>query len=68
MYSPRIGLHECGNWDRDPDIPFLEIFVSNFRHFVFAVGDMLCSNSNETPVHTNKNIFKSAGVAHIVFI
>ncbi len=29
--------HECRNWDRDPDIPFLEIFVSNFRHFVFAV-------------------------------
>jgi hypothetical protein len=21
----------------DPDIPFLRIFVSNFRHFVFAV-------------------------------
>ncbi len=29
--------HECGNWDWDPDIPFLGIFVSNFRHFVFAV-------------------------------
>jgi hypothetical protein len=29
--------HECGNWDWDPDIPFLGIFISNFRHFVFAV-------------------------------
>ncbi len=29
--------HECGNWDWGPDIPFLGIFVSNFRHFVFAV-------------------------------
>ncbi len=29
--------HECGNWDWSPDIPFLGIFVSNFRHFVFAV-------------------------------
>jgi hypothetical protein len=29
--------HECGNWDRDPDIPFLGIFVSKFRYFVFAV-------------------------------
>ncbi len=28
---------ECGNWDWGPDIPFLGIFVSNFRHFVFAV-------------------------------
>ncbi len=29
--------HECGNWDWGPDIPFLGIFVSNFRHYVFAV-------------------------------
>ncbi len=29
--------HECGNWDWRPDIPVLGIFVSNFRHFVFAV-------------------------------
>ena len=29
--------HECGNWEQGPDIPFLGIFVSNFRHFVFAV-------------------------------
>ncbi len=29
--------HECGNWDWGPVIPFLGIFVSNFRHFVFAV-------------------------------
>jgi hypothetical protein len=31
--------HECGNWDLDPDIPFLGIFVSKFWYFVFAVGD-----------------------------
>jgi hypothetical protein len=29
--------HKCGNWDGGPDIPFLGIFVSNFRHFVLAV-------------------------------
>ncbi len=29
--------NEGGNWDWGPDIPFLGIFVSNFRHFVFAV-------------------------------
>ncbi len=32
-----LQTHECGNWDWGPDIPFLGIFVSNFRHFVFAV-------------------------------
>ncbi len=26
-----------GIWDWDPDIPFLGIFVSKFRYFVFAV-------------------------------
>ncbi len=33
----RSQTHECGNWDWGPDTPFLGIFVSNFRHFVFAV-------------------------------
>ncbi len=28
---------ECGNWDWDPNIPLLGIFVSKFRYFVFAV-------------------------------
>ncbi len=36
-YIIRSQTHECGNWDLGPDIPFLGIFVSNFRHFVFAV-------------------------------
>jgi hypothetical protein len=36
-YIIRSQTDECGNWDWDPDIPFLGIFVSNFRHFVFAV-------------------------------
>ncbi len=36
-YIIRSQTHECWNWDWDPDIPFLGIFVSNFRHFVFAV-------------------------------
>ncbi len=36
-YIIRSQTHECGNWDWGPDIPFLGIFVSNFRHFVFAV-------------------------------
>ncbi len=36
-YIIRSQTHECGNWDWGPDVPFLGIFVSNFRHFVFAV-------------------------------
>ncbi len=36
-YINRSQTHECGNWDWGPDIPFLGIFVSNFRHFAFAV-------------------------------
>jgi hypothetical protein len=36
-YIIHSQAHECGNWDRDRDIPFLGIFFSNFRHFVFAV-------------------------------
>jgi hypothetical protein len=36
-YIIRSQTHECGNRDWGPDIPFLGIFVSNFRHFVFAV-------------------------------
>ncbi len=29
--------HECRNWDCSRTVPFLEIFVSNFRYCVFAV-------------------------------
>ncbi len=36
-YIIRPQTHECGNWDWGFDIPFLGIFVSNVRHFVFAV-------------------------------
>ncbi len=40
---PIVGIYKsltgawCGNWDWDPDIPFLGIFVSKFRYIVFAV-------------------------------
>ncbi len=45
--------HECGNWDWDPDIPFLGIFVSKFRFFVFAV----CQDTihQEPDPHRTKN-------------
>jgi hypothetical protein len=36
-YIIRSPAYECGNWDWDPDIPFLGILASNFGHFFFAV-------------------------------
>ncbi len=37
IFIIRSQTHECRNWDWGPDIPFLGIFASNFRNFVFAV-------------------------------
>ncbi len=37
MYINRSQTHECGNWDCGRAIPFLEIFVSNFQYWFFAV-------------------------------
>jgi hypothetical protein len=37
VYVNRSQTHECGNWDCGGAIPFLEIFVSNFRYWLFAV-------------------------------
>jgi hypothetical protein len=39
-YIIRSQTHECKNWDWGPDIPFLGIFASNFRHFFFAVWNV----------------------------
>ncbi len=37
LLSPTLSqTHKCGNWDWGRAIPFLEIFVSNFRYCVFA--------------------------------
>ncbi len=37
QYINRSQTHECGNFDWGRAIPFLWIFVSNFRYCVFAV-------------------------------
>ncbi len=37
IYKSLTGSHECGNWDCARPIPFLWIFVSNFRYCLFAV-------------------------------
>ncbi len=37
LYINRSQTHECVNWDSGCAIPFLGIFVSNFRYCVFAV-------------------------------
>jgi hypothetical protein len=36
-YINRSQTHECRNWDCGHAIPFLGIFVSNFRYCIFAV-------------------------------
>ncbi len=36
-YINSSQTHECGNWDCGRAIPFLGIFVSNFRYWLFAV-------------------------------
>ncbi len=33
----RSQTHDCGNWDWGRSIPYLGIFVSNFRYLIFAV-------------------------------
>ncbi len=38
IYKSLTDMNDgCGNWDCDRAIPFLGIFVSNFRFFFFAV-------------------------------
>jgi hypothetical protein len=40
--------HEYGNWDSSRAIPFLEIFVSNFRFWFFAVLECGGGGANAT--------------------
>jgi hypothetical protein len=35
-----LKTHKCGNWDYGHASPVLGIFVSNFRYWFFAVGDV----------------------------
>ncbi len=41
IYINCSHTHECGNWDCGRAIPFLRIFVSNFRYWFFALWDDL---------------------------
>ncbi len=50
-YIIRSQTHECGNWDWGPDIPFLGIFVSNFRHFVFALHGKFVESTDDSGVN-----------------
>jgi hypothetical protein len=36
-YINRTPKHECRNWDCGRAVPFLGIYVSNFRYSIFAV-------------------------------
>ena len=39
-YINRSKTQECGNWDCGHAVPFLGIYVSNFRHWFFAVQSL----------------------------
>ncbi len=62
LYIPRTGPHiflqqnrqidlRCGNWDCGRAIPFLEIFVSNFRYCFFAVCCRLGGSYKNMSLH-----------------
>jgi hypothetical protein len=40
-YKSLTHTHECGNWDCGRAIPFLGIFVPNFRYWLFAVQGLI---------------------------
>jgi hypothetical protein len=40
-YINRSQTNECGNWDCGPAIPFLGIFVSNFRYLFCSAGTQI---------------------------
>ncbi len=47
-YANRLQKHECRNWDCSRAVPFLGIFVSNFRYCVFAVYSNIQPHREET--------------------
>ncbi len=44
-YIIRTQTHECRNWDCGRSVPFLGIYISNFRYSIFAVSGKKCSAS-----------------------
>jgi hypothetical protein len=54
-YITRSQKHECRNWDCSRAVPFLEMFVSNFRYCVFAVcvGALRKNITKTIFTHTN---------------
>jgi hypothetical protein len=51
---------------RGPDIPFLGIFVSNFRHFVFAVHLRLKARNGCPPAYLLEPVLLRLGrLAHL---
>jgi hypothetical protein len=51
--------HECGNWDWGRAIPYLEIFVSNFRYCILQCGHPRYSTLyGPNSVYSSKFIFR----------
>ena len=60
-YIIRSQTHESGNWDWGPHIPFLGIYVSNFRHFVFAVQAGQDTNQDQSSVQFSSTRWGGGG-------
>ena len=68
IHINRSQTHECGNWAWGRAIPFLGIFVSKFRYFVFAVqlDSLRCGNHAEMPPALES--MYAAGVAKYIAV
>ncbi len=53
-YMNRSQKHECRNWDCSRAVPFLGIFVSNFRYSVFEVCSTVCGGASQLNSHKHK--------------
>ncbi len=51
IYINHSQTHECGNWDCGRAIPFLGIYVSNFRYWFFEVNLYLYLSFHEVNLY-----------------
>jgi hypothetical protein len=47
-YINRTPKHECMNWDCGRAVPFMGIYVSNFRCSIFAVWEKIENSLNSS--------------------
>ncbi len=61
-YIIRAQKHECRNWDCGRAVPFLGIFVSNFRCCVFAVRKIVKTMAKALSVWVCQLMISMVGV------